>query len=143
VSIYDLVKERYEREAQETARKKAEEEARQQRETALRRDAAKIATALAAGGVRHTAAHTNGWHLGTQTSRGATRVAPEPGLPGSFAPSTIYTHDWQLSESGGIYRNAELREKLTDGEMGVLEDYLADLAVTNRLDPELFKDGDT
>jgi len=27
--------------------------------------------------------------------------------------------------------------------MGILEDYLADLAVTNRLDPELVKDGDT
>jgi hypothetical protein len=67
VSIYDLVKERYEREARETARKQAAEEARQRRETALRRDAAKIATALAARGVRHTAAHTSGWHLGTQT----------------------------------------------------------------------------
>jgi hypothetical protein len=138
VSIYDLVKERYEREAQETARKKAEEEARQQRETALRRDAAKIAIALAARHVRHTAAHTNGWHLGTQTGD-----YMQSSLDPAWATTKPYRHDWQLSESGGVYRNAELREKLTIAEMDLLEDYLADLAVTNRLDPELFRNGDT
>ena len=142
VGIYDLVKERYEREAQETARKQAAEEARQRRETALRRDAATIATALAAQGVRHTAAHTSGWHLGTETG-GSPRVGPGPGQEGFYAPATHHTYDWQLSESGGVYRNAELRGKLTMGEMDILEDYLADLAVTNRLDPELFKDSDS
>ena len=137
VGIYDLVKERYEREARETARRQAAEEARRRRETALRRDAAKIATALAAGHVRHTAAHTSGWHLGTETGGGAPRD------DGRGVVSVPYRHDWQLSESGGIYRNAELRETLADAEMGLLEDYLADLAVTNRLDPELFKEDDT
>ena len=106
MGIYDLVKERYEREARETARRQAAEEARQRRERALRRDAARIATALAAGKVRHTAAHTSGWHLGTETGGGAPRD------DGRGVVSVPYRHDWQLSESGGIYRNAELREKV-------------------------------
>jgi hypothetical protein len=90
MGIYRLVKERYEREARETERKNAEEQARQQRETELRRDASKIASALATSDAERTAANIRGWHLGTEKRKAVPNasvrthfISPHPSTHGN------------------------------------------------------------
>jgi hypothetical protein len=134
MGIYKLVKERYEREARQAEQQNSADQARQRREAELRRDAKKIAHVLGTPDVKRTAVNVCGWHLGTERwEGGSTRIGNETY---HFPPRE---YEWQLGEDGAIYRDGKLCEKLEDGQLKKVEEYLADLAVQNRLGSELFR----
>jgi uncharacterized protein YjbI with pentapeptide repeats len=129
IGIHALVQEGYKPGAPEDEDNQAKERLGKLREKKLRSDAARVAHALTAHGAEHTDDRVNGWQIHDGTH-------PEQ-------------ERWQLGDDGEIYRNgtplgqlpgAQLqRVPLTDAEMDTALRYLADFAVRNHLDPDLFK----
>jgi uncharacterized protein YjbI with pentapeptide repeats len=133
IGIHALVVEGYVRAAPEAEDNQAKERLRELREKELRNDAAKMAHALTAHGVEHTDDRISGWLI-----------------PLGAHDSTHPEHErWQLGDDGKIYRNGKPLGQLpgaqqqcvslTDTEMNTALRYLADFAVRNNLDPDLFK----
>jgi hypothetical protein len=135
MGIYERVTELY----KVAEQKNAEERARQQREAKLRRDASRIAGALHAPSVQAADGPISGWLIHEETL--PRPPSPKPGQGFAALPSQR-TVRYYLSTDGRIYFNGAPIEDLTNATMDAVEQYLAEIAVKNHLDPELFRNDD-
>jgi hypothetical protein len=117
----------------------------------LRRDASKIADALMVQDVERTADGLSGWLIHEEIlapSQPKSRKRPEGELiPFSDEPLRGHARPrkrrWQLTENSADYLDDAPFDYPNDTEMDQLEQYLAEFAVKNQLDANLFKNNDT
>lgn len=134
------------------------EQARQQRETELLRAASRVADTLRDHGVKAVDAPIRGWLIHRHilpplpTPPRPKPTSPKPGQGfvtvgrSSTCRSPITVQDtmvqYHLGVDGMIYLNGKPIGHPGNAEIDTVEQYLAEIAVKNHLDPELFKDDD-